>query len=166
MLRLAGQEADGVLLNYLPVSHVSWCVEQVRRGGNATIYANIHVGVLMTLTGADEPPAAGTVRVVALGDSITKGVRTGVRPEETFAVLVERALKADGIGAELINLGIGGERTDQALKRLDAVFEQKPRVVTVMYGTNDSYVDRGATASRISVPPCSMWATPVTSSLR
>lgn len=31
MLRLAGAEADGVLLNYLPASHVSWCVEQVRR---------------------------------------------------------------------------------------------------------------------------------------
>lgn len=45
MLRLAGQEADGVLLNYLPASHVPWCVQQVRRGGNATIYANIHVGV-------------------------------------------------------------------------------------------------------------------------
>ena len=34
-----------MLLNYLPASHVPWCVEQVRRGGNATIYANIHVGV-------------------------------------------------------------------------------------------------------------------------
>ena len=45
MLRLAGAEADGVLLNYLPASHVPWCVEQVRRGGNATIYANVHVGV-------------------------------------------------------------------------------------------------------------------------
>jgi probable F420-dependent oxidoreductase len=45
MLRLAGQEADGVLLNYLPASHVPWCIEQVRRGGNAVIYANIHVGV-------------------------------------------------------------------------------------------------------------------------
>jgi probable F420-dependent oxidoreductase len=45
MLRLAGAEADGVLLNYLPASHVAWCVEQVRRGGNATIYSNIHVGV-------------------------------------------------------------------------------------------------------------------------
>ena len=33
------------MLNYLPASHVPWCVEQVRRGGNATIYANIHVGV-------------------------------------------------------------------------------------------------------------------------
>jgi probable F420-dependent oxidoreductase len=45
MLRLAGAEADGVLLNYLPASHVPWSVQQVRRGGNATIYANIHVGV-------------------------------------------------------------------------------------------------------------------------
>ena len=45
MLRLAGAEADGVLLNYLPASHVPWCVEQVRRGGDATVYANIHVGV-------------------------------------------------------------------------------------------------------------------------
>ena len=45
MLRLAGAEVDGVLLNYLPASHVAWCVEQVRRGGNATIYANVHVGV-------------------------------------------------------------------------------------------------------------------------
>jgi probable F420-dependent oxidoreductase len=45
MLRLAGQCADGVLLNYVPASHVPWCVEQVRQGGNATVYANIHVGV-------------------------------------------------------------------------------------------------------------------------
>ena len=45
MLRLAGAKADGVLLNYLPASHVPWCVEQVRRGGDATIYANVHVGV-------------------------------------------------------------------------------------------------------------------------
>ena len=32
-------------LNYLPASHVPWCVEQVRRGGDATIYAKVHVGV-------------------------------------------------------------------------------------------------------------------------
>ena len=30
MLRLAGELADGVLLNYLPASHVPWSVEQVR----------------------------------------------------------------------------------------------------------------------------------------
>src|SRR5436190_10581459 len=29
MLRLAGEVADGVLLNYIPASHVAWSVEQV-----------------------------------------------------------------------------------------------------------------------------------------
>lgn len=45
MLRLAGEVADGVLLNYLPASLVSWSVEQVRTGGNARVYAYVHVGV-------------------------------------------------------------------------------------------------------------------------
>lgn len=45
MLRLAGEVADGVLLNYLPASHVPWSVEQVRAGGDATIYAYVHAGV-------------------------------------------------------------------------------------------------------------------------
>ena len=53
MLRLAGEVADGVLLNYLPASHVAWSVEQVRKGGNATIYAYIHVGVGEKADGAE-----------------------------------------------------------------------------------------------------------------
>jgi probable F420-dependent oxidoreductase len=45
MLALAGEIADGVLLNYLPASLVPWSVEQVRNGGDARIYAYVHVGV-------------------------------------------------------------------------------------------------------------------------
>lgn len=45
MLRLAGEVADGVLLNYLPASHVAWSVEQVRAGGDAEVYAYVHAGV-------------------------------------------------------------------------------------------------------------------------
>jgi probable F420-dependent oxidoreductase len=45
MLRLAGSIADGVLLNYLPASRVPWCVEKVREGGNAAVYAYVHCGV-------------------------------------------------------------------------------------------------------------------------
>ncbi|HKA04160.1 MAG TPA: LLM class flavin-dependent oxidoreductase, partial [Acidimicrobiales bacterium] len=46
MLRLAGEVADGVLLNYLPASHVPWSVAQVQAGGNATIFAYVHAGVV------------------------------------------------------------------------------------------------------------------------
>jgi alkanesulfonate monooxygenase SsuD/methylene tetrahydromethanopterin reductase-like flavin-dependent oxidoreductase (luciferase family) len=45
MLRLGGELADGVLLNYLPARHVPWSVAQVRSGGDATVYAYVHVGV-------------------------------------------------------------------------------------------------------------------------
>lgn len=45
MLAMAGELADGVLLNYLPASHVPWSVEQVRKGGDADIYAYVHAGI-------------------------------------------------------------------------------------------------------------------------
>ena len=45
MLKLAGEIADGVLLNYLPASHVEASVRQVRKGGNAVIYAYVHAAV-------------------------------------------------------------------------------------------------------------------------
>lgn len=45
MLKLAGEVADGVLLNYLPATHVPWSVEQVRAGGDAAIYGYVHAGV-------------------------------------------------------------------------------------------------------------------------
>lgn len=53
MLRLAGELADGVLLNYLPASHVPWSVEQVRKGGQATVYAYVHAGVCQRDEGID-----------------------------------------------------------------------------------------------------------------
>lgn len=45
MLRLAGELADGVLLNYLPASHVASSVAEVRAGGDATIFAYVHACV-------------------------------------------------------------------------------------------------------------------------
>ena len=45
MLRLAGEVADGVLLNYIPASHVATSVERVRAGGNAKIFAYVHAAV-------------------------------------------------------------------------------------------------------------------------
>jgi probable F420-dependent oxidoreductase len=62
MLRLAGEVADGVLLNYLPASHVPWSVEQVQRGipdrpaelaDPPTVYAYVHAGVAAREDGLD-----------------------------------------------------------------------------------------------------------------
>jgi len=45
MLKLAGEIADGVLLNYLPASHVGDSIARVRAGGDATIFAYVHAAV-------------------------------------------------------------------------------------------------------------------------
>ena len=91
------------------------------------------------------------IRIVTLGDSITKGVRPGVAANETFAAFLQKQATEAGYDAEVLNVGIGGERTDQALERLDRdVFAKSPDIVTVMYGANDSYVDPGKTAPRLS----------------
>jgi len=45
MLKLAGEIADGVLLNYLPASHVATSVAKIREGGNAKIFAYVHAAV-------------------------------------------------------------------------------------------------------------------------
>ena len=96
------------------------------------------------------PSTAEPLRIVTLGDSITKGVRSGVKPEETFAALIQAAFSQNGIETQVTNVGIGGERTDQAIKRLQHdVIDKKPQIVTIMYGTNDCYIDPGKTKSRI-----------------
>ncbi len=114
-----------------------------------------HAGLcLLALTALFIPTmraAEPKVRIVAIGDSITRGVRPGVKEEETFASLLQEALRKKGIEAEILNVGIGGEQTDQALARLKtAVIDKKPTVVTIMYGTCDSYVEGGKKETRLS----------------
>lgn len=106
--------------------------------------------------GGGEIVAAGErVAVLALGDSITKGVRSGVTAEETFSARLQAKASeiVGGSGVELtvVNRGIGGEQTHQALARLDRELrEVNPGYVLVMYGTNDSYVDAGKTEPRMT----------------
>lgn len=95
--------------------------------------------------------AAEPQRVVSLGDSITKGVRTGVTEKETFSYYLEQDLSTPAQPVEVRNVGIGGERTDQALRRLEKdVLSLKPDVVLIMYGHNDSHIDKGTTKPRIT----------------
>ena len=77
--------------------------------------------------------------------------RNGVTAEQTFSSLLQSQLRQSNNSSRVVNLGIGGERTDQALNRMDQVFQWNPDLVTIMYGTNDSYIDSGKTTSRIGV---------------
>lgn len=90
-------------------------------------------------------------KIMTLGDSITKAVRPGVIPTETYAWMLGTELRARGVNAQTVNVGIGGEQTNGGLARLDHdVISQQPAVVTIMYGTNDSYQYVGEKAPRLT----------------
>src|SRR5688572_22453960 len=103
------------MLSFRPSLSVESCT--LRRAGPTPL------ALLLLLAGAALLAApgerAGPVRIVTLGDSITKGVRPGVKPEETFSGLLSAELRKRGAAVEVVNLGIGGERTEQALARLE-----------------------------------------------
>jgi lysophospholipase L1-like esterase len=108
-----------------------------------------HFLLLWMMTGpalAQQP-----VTIVCLGDSVTKGVRTGVKTEDTFCALLEKQLKGGGIPAKVLNAGVGGHTTADALQRFDRdVLSHKPSHVVIMFGLNDSWIDKGKTTSRLT----------------
>lgn len=106
------------------------------------------VGLGALLGGAVQ--AAEPLTIVTLGDSITRGQRAGVAAEETFSALLEVALAEHEPPVRVRNLGLGGEKAGGGLGRLQAVLDEQPAIVLVMYGTNDSYVDQGETEPRVT----------------
>lgn len=103
------------------------------------------------LAPVEHPLDGPAIRIITLGDSITKGARPGVSPTQSFSARLQAALRERGRAANVHNVGIGSERTDLALQRLATdVISQRPDLVTVMYGTNDSWVDIGKSESRLS----------------
>src|SRR5262245_11034658 len=52
-------------------------------------------------------PAERTIRIVALGDSLTAGYQ--LPAEDAFPVQLERALRAKGLSVEVANAGVSGD---------------------------------------------------------
>jgi lysophospholipase L1-like esterase len=119
----------------------------------AITYQRVHlIAALLAILSSRVDAAEPAKRVLLLGDSITKGVRPGVAKDQTFGAQLESMLKAKGRDVSIVNGGIGSERTDQALARLDEVLKShRPDIVTLMYGANDSYVDPGKNEPRLPV---------------
>lgn len=77
---------------------------------------------------AERLPASATV--LALGDSLTAGV--GAPHESAYPAQLARLT-----GWTLINGGVSGDTSEQALARLPALLEEKPDLVLVSIGGND-----------------------------
>ena len=74
-------------------------------------------------------PSSGT-DVVAFGDSLVAGV--GASPGHDLVSLLSQK-----IGQPIVNLGVSGDTTADALARLSELDAYNPKVVVVLFGGND-----------------------------
>jgi hypothetical protein len=80
--------------------------------------------------------AAGTLRVLALGDSHTQGYE--VAQGATFAAVLERYLNFHGQKSEVLNAGVSGYSTAEAAAYLEAEgIKYQPDVVVLGFFAND-----------------------------
>lgn len=128
MLALAGEIADGVALNYLPASHVPWSVEQVRKGGNATIYAYVHAGVCEREEGVEL--ARRDLFSYAVVDAYARSFERAGYGDEVAEI---RARHADGDRA-----GAVGAVSDRMVDGIDVMGDPD-----TVQATMRAYVDAG-----------------------
>ena len=97
--------------------------------------SRISVAVLFFVL-AIVPLRAETIKLLALGDSLTAGL--GLDLSEAFPAQLENALRANGHDVVVINAGVSGDTALQGAERLDWVLTDDVDVVLVELGANDA----------------------------
>ena len=78
---------------------------------------------------------ARTLKLVALGDSLTAGY--GLAPGQGFTEQLDRALKAKGWDVEVVNAGVSGDTAEDGLARFDWSVPPDTDALIVELGAND-----------------------------
>lgn len=73
--------------------------------------------------------------LVCFGDSLTAGA--GTDPGESYPDYLQADLDQRGYPYRVVNEGISGNTTKDALERLDSILALKPSIVVVEFGGND-----------------------------
>lgn len=75
------------------------------------------------------------VKIVVFGDSLAAG--HGLPADAAFPVKLDKALKAKGVAATIVNAGVSGDTASGGLDRLDWSVPQGTDAVIVELGAND-----------------------------
>ena len=100
-------------------------------------------------SGPDGAKTADAPRIVILGDSLTAGL--GLDPDQSFPVLLQKRLDAEGHRYEVVNAGVSGDTTAGGLRRLDWSIEGDTRILVVALGGNDGLRGLPVTATRTNL---------------
>ncbi len=90
-------------------------------------------------------PSTHAPVLLFFGDSITSGAALGA--ELAYPALLERRLSEAGLDLRVVNAGVSGDTTSDALARLAEAVRLEPALVVVELGANDAF--RGVPAQRI-----------------
>jgi acyl-CoA thioesterase-1 len=80
-------------------------------------------------------PGDGTPVIVAFGDSLTSG--PGLRPEQTYPALLQARIAAEDGDYRVVNAGVSGDTSGEALRRFDAALVHETEIVVLAIGIND-----------------------------
>lgn len=87
---------------------------------------------------ATNAPDAGSVRYLALGDSVTQGVGAPDEQTGSFPALLAEKWRGEGCAVELQNAGLSGYTSGQVLdEEVPQIEEFKPTLITFQAGGND-----------------------------
>jgi len=73
--------------------------------------------------------------IVAFGDSLTAGL--GVPPDESYPSKLQLKIDEAGYRYRVVNQGVSGDTTSQALSRIDAALQLHPAIAIIELGLND-----------------------------
>jgi acyl-CoA thioesterase I len=92
---------------------------------------------------APPPPTGASVkpdlRLLALGDSLTAGKDLEDPEAQAYPAVLERLLREKGYNVAVTNAGLSGDTTADVLARLDWSLAEKPDIVLVALGSNDTF---------------------------
>lgn len=79
------------------------------------------------------------IKIIAFGNSLTAGRGLANPDEDAWPALLEEALIKKGYAVEVVNSGVSGNTTFDALARLDYSIPSDADIVLVEFGANDTF---------------------------
>lgn len=73
--------------------------------------------------------------IVFLGTSLTAGL--GLDPSQAYPALIQQKLDSAGLAYRVVNAGVSGETSSDALARLEWLLRMNPAVLVIETGAND-----------------------------